>query len=333
VSVGDLAWRLARPILFAADPERAHEWALGAARLGGAPLGRLLGGAAPRGLERTVAGLRVRNPLGLAAGLDKNGVGLPFWRALGFGFFEFGTVTPRPQAGNPRPRVWRHRELGALVNRLGFPNDGAAAVARRLAAAKRPGDVVGINVGRNADTPNERAAEDYVAAVELTRSVADYWVVNVSSPNTPGLRALQARGPLTALLTRVRAAAGPTPLFVKLSPDLDGAGLADAAAAIRDSGCAGLIATNTTLDRPPGITAEGGLSGRPLQARARETVRALRALLGADVPIVAVGGIDGPDEARARLAMGADLLQVYTAFVLEGPSLPRRIVRGLANLE
>jgi dihydroorotate dehydrogenase len=323
------AWWLAAPVLSRLDPETAHDWTLRMAALGGATLARLVRGAPVPDLARTVAGLTVRNPLGIAAGLDKNGVALPFWRGLGFGFFEFGTVTPRAQPGNPPPRIWRYPELGALVNRLGFPNEGAEAVARRLRAVKQPGDVVGINLGRNADTPNERAAADYVAALELTRDVADYWVVNVSSPHTPGLRALQAREPLTALLGAVRHAARATPLFVKLAPDLSPGELAAAAAAIRDAGCAGVIATNTTVERSPGVATDGGVSGRPLRARARQTLVELRALLGRGMPIIAVGGIDGPDEARARLRAGADLLQVYTALVLAGPSLVSRILEGL----
>jgi len=317
-----------RPLLYRLDPERAHTVGLLAARAGGGALGRLLGGGPVAGRERVVAGLRFRNPLGLAAGFDKNGVGLPFWRALGFGFVEFGTVTPRPQPGNPPPRLWRFPAHEALGNRLGFPNDGAAAVARRLARDKRPGDVVGMNLGKNKETPLANAADDYVAALEATREVADYWVVNVSSPNTPGLRELQSRQYLADLLGRVREAAGEVPLFVKLSPDLEDAAVGDAADAVTSSGCAGVIATNTTLARPFPADFEGGLSGRPLAARSREVLRLLRERLPSH-PIVSVGGIDGPDEARARLSAGADLIQVYSAFVYGGPRFPRRVVAGL----
>jgi len=324
-----LAYRLARPLLFRMDPERAHAVALRAAAIGGAPLAWILGGDRIEARPRTVAGLRFPNPLGLAAGLDKNGVALPFWRALGFGFFEFGTVTPRPQPGNPPPRLWRFPAQRSLVNALGFPNDGAAAVAARLARARRTGDVVGINLGRNKETPNERAAGDYVAALDMTAEVADYFAVNVSSPNTPGLRALQTRGPLTELLGRVREAAGRKPLFVKLSPDANEAELADAAAAVRDSGCAGVIATNTTLARVPGVEGEGGMSGAPLRDRARAALATLRALLDPGFPIISVGGIDGPEEARHRLDAGADLLQIYTALVFEGPDLVPRILGAL----
>lgn len=317
-----------KALLFRLDPERAHALALRLARAGGGPLARLCGGRGVAGLEREVAGLRFPNPLGLAAGYDKNGVALPFWRALGFGFVEFGTVTPRPQPGNDKPRMWRFPKSNALGNRLGFPNDGAAAVAARLKAAKRPGDVIGINLGKNKDTPLERAADDYLEALEATRSVADYWVVNVSSPNTPGLRELQSKQYLADLLGSVRAAAGDVPLFVKLSPDLDDAGLSDAAEAA--AGCAGIIATNTTLERPEGIPAfEGGLSGVPLALRARDVLSRLRKLT--DLPIISVGGIDSAGEARARLDAGASLVQVYSALVFEGPTLPTRILRGLVD--
>ena len=327
-----LFYGAARALLFRLDSERAHDLVLGAARIGGGALGRLSGGRTVAGLEREVAGLRFRNPVGLAAGFDKNGVALPFWRALGVGFVEFGTVTPRPQGGNDRPRMWRFSGPQALGNRMGFPNEGAAAVAARLARAKRPGDVVGINLGKNKDTPNEDAASDYVAALEATREVADYWVVNVSSPNTPGLRELQTAQYLADLLGRVREAAGNVPLFVKLSPDLDDAGLCDAASAFRASGCNGLVATNTTLARPDTIPEfEGGLSGRPLAERSREVLRKLRELVGPDAPIISVGGIDSAAEAQARLDAGADLVQIYSALVFDGPGLPARIARGLTR--
>jgi dihydroorotate dehydrogenase len=298
--------------------------------LGAGPLGRLFAGATPSTHAREVAGIRFPNPVGLAAGFDKNGVALPFWRALGFGFVEFGTVTPRAQEGNARPRMWRFPDHRALGNRLGFPNEGAAAVNARLVRARRPGDVIGINLGKNKETPLERAADDYVAALHATRPAADYWVVNVSSPNTPGLRELQSRRYLADLLGRVRTAAEEVPLFVKLSPDLDETGLADAAAAVRESGCAGVIAVNTTLVRPADLRFEGGLSGAPLAARAREVLRELRRLLG-DLPIVSVGGIGDADEVRARLGAGASLVQIYSAMVFEGPGLPGRVLRSLAG--
>jgi len=324
-------YRLVRALLFRLDPERAHGLALGAARFGGGVFGRLCSGrgvVAPE-LAREVAGIRFCNPVGLAAGFDKNGVALSFWRALGFGHVEVGTVTPRPQPGNPRPRLWRFPELGALGNRLGFPSEGAAAVAERVARAKRPGDVVGINLGKNKETPNDQAFADYLEALEATREVADYWVVNVSSPNTPGLRELQSRLALTELLGRVREAAGAVPLFVKLSPDLEDGALEEAAEVCQQAGCAGIIATNTTLSRPEGAEFEGGLSGRPLAERSRAVLGLLHRICGPDFALISAGGIDSASEARARLEAGASLVQLYSALVFEGPGLVKRILRGL----
>jgi len=317
-----------KAFLFRLDPERAHDFALRAASRGGSGLAKLCGGRRVPGLEKEVAGIRFPNPVGLAAGLDKNGVALPFWRALGFGFVEVGTVTPRPQSGNPRPRVWRFPKHHALGNHLGFPSHGAGMVAARLRRDKLIGDVIGINLGKNRDTPLERAVDDYLAALDATRSVADYWVVNVSSPNTPDLRKLQSKEYLAELLGRVCAAANGVPVFVKLSPDLDDGQLADAATACRGSGCGGIIATNTTVARPEGVTFAGGLSGRPLAERAREVLARLKELAPA-IPLVSVGGIDSAEEARARLAAGADLVQVYTGLVFQGPGLVTRILKGL----
>jgi dihydroorotate dehydrogenase len=323
-----------KALLFRLSPERAHKLALGMARTGGGFFGKLCGGHDVEGLDVGVAGMELRNPLGLAAGFDKNGVALPFWRALGFGFVEIGTVTPRPQPGNEPPRLWRFKKHRALGNRLGFPNDGATAVAERIKRDKRPGDVIGINLGKNRTTPIEDAADDYVMALNATREVANYFAVNVSSPNTPDLRKLQSRQYLQDLLGRVKEAADGIPVFVKLSPDLSIDGLVDAAAAFSSSGCRGIIATNTTLERPEGIPAfEGGLSGRPLAERAHEMLLRLRELVGQDPVIMSVGGIDSPDEAAARLAGSAELVQIYTALVYEGPAFPRRILKHLAKLD
>ena len=321
--------KITRPLLFKLNPERAHALALRVARHGGGLAGRALGGKPVDGLERTVAGIRFPNPLGVAAGMDKNGVGLRFWSAAGFGFAELGTVTPRAQNGNDKPRMWRLPPQRALVNHLGFPNVGAAAVAERVRRTRRPGDVVGLNLGKNRDTALEDAADDYVAALQATADVADYFAVNVSSPNTPELRRLQTRAYLQDLLGKVHEAAEGKPVFVKLSPDLDEAGLHEAAQTVRDAGCAGLIATNTTLNKPEGCDLQGGLSGRPLAGRAAEVLGILRAVLGREFPIISVGGIDTPEEARARLEAGADLIQLYTGLVYEGPGLANRILRGL----
>jgi len=322
-----IAYACLKALLFRVDPERAHAWAVGAARAGGSGLAKIVGGREIRGLDAEVAGLRFKNPVGLAAGFDKNGVALPFWRALGFGFVEFGTVTPRPQPGNPPPRLWRFPKHRAIGNALGFPSDGAAMVAARIRRDKLRDDIVGINLGKNRDTALTRAAEDYVAALDATRSVADYFVVNVSSPNTPGLRDLQTKTYLEELLGHVVAAAGGTPVFVKLSPDLDERQLQDAVAACTSAHAAGLVLVNTTLARPEGVCFDGGLSGRPLAARAREVLTEARRLT--KLPLVSVGGIDSPAEAHARLEAGASLVQVYTGLVYEGPGLVPRILRGL----
>jgi len=324
-----MLYSLARPLLFRLDPEKAHHLAMWGARRGGEWLGRRMCGELPEPRPVEVAGLRFPNPVGLAAGFDKNGQALPFWRGVGFGFVEMGTVTPRPQAGNPPPRMWRFKQLKALGNRLGFPNDGAALVASRIKRDKQEGDVVGLNLGKNKETPNERAGDDYVAALEATRHVADYWVVNVSSPNTPGLRELQSRQYLADLLGRVREAAGSVPLFVKLSPDLDEPGLQDAAEATKAANLAGVVATNTTLARPEGVAFEGGLSGAPLAGRAREVLGELRRLLPPGTPLISVGGVDSAKEARARFEAGASLVQIYSALVFEGPGLIGRILREL----
>jgi len=323
-------YSLAKPLLFRLDPEKAHHLGLWAAQRGGAWLGNLLGSKAEEAKPVEVAGLRFPNAVGLAAGFDKNGVALPFWRALGFGHVEFGTVTPRPQFGNDKPRVFRFPAQRALGNRLGFPNNGAMMVAQRIRRDRERGDVIGINLGKNKDTPNERAVDDYLSALDSTRGVADYWVVNVSSPNTPGLRELQSKQYLTDLLSQVREAAGEVPLFVKLSPDLDEVGLQDAAESAKASNCAGVVATNTTLERPDGIEPfEGGLSGAPLAGRSREVLIELRRLLPPGTPLISVGGIDSAEEARARLDAGASLVQIYSAMVFEGPALVGRILRGL----
>ena len=292
-------------------------------------------------------GLTFAHPLGLAAGFDKNAVGIDGLAALGFGHVEIGTVTGEAQPGNPQPRLFRLPADHAIVNRMGFNNDGAEVVARRLAARGRPvgGPVLGVNIGKTKVVPEEEAARDYEKSAGLLAPHADYLVVNVSSPNTPGLRDLQAVEKLEPLLTAVRRRADEVtperrvPLLVKIAPDLsdeDVLAVGDLALAI---GLDGIIATNTTISRadlatPTATVAEigaGGLSGRPLTERAEAVLRALRQRVGPDLTLVGVGGITSVDDARRRLEAGADLLQGYTAFVYEGPLWPRRIVRGLAR--
>ena len=316
---------LLRPALFALDPERAHRLALEALRLSGR---RPVAHRAPGGID--CMGLKFGNRLGLAAGFDKNATALEGLGRLGFGFIEIGTVTPRPQPGQPRPRLFRLPAAGALVNRLGFPNDGATAVAARL-RRRRYGGILGVNIGKNAATPLDRAVDDYLACLRSFRALADYLVVNVSSPNTPALRELESRTRLEPLLTalleeRGRGAAGARPpLVLKISPDLDAAGLTEIAALIKALPLDGVIATNTTQGREGvpggGAIPSGGLSGRPLHARALRTIRALRAQLGPAFPIIGVGGVDSRAAARELRAAGADLVQVYTGLVYRGPAL------------
>lgn len=326
-----------RPALFALDPERAHRLTLDALRLVGRRTLRLRIDAPIECL-----GLHFPNRVGLAAGFDKNAVAVEGLGLLGLGFIEVGTVTPRAQAGQPRPRLFRLPAEGALINRLGFPNDGAEKVAYRLRHRRYRG-IVGVNIGKNANTPVSRAIDDYVSCLRTVRSVADYVAVNVSSPNTVDLRELQARERLEPLLTallqeRARgdaAAVGRLPLLVKISPDLSSKELQDIAALFKELSIDGVIATNTTLSpagvRPASNAQAGGVSGRPLHALAVRTVAELRACLGPDFLIVGVGGIDAPQAAIAMRAAGADLIQLYTGLVYRGPHLVSQCIRALED--
>lgn len=289
-------------------------------------------------------GLSFANRLGLAAGLDKDGRCISAWFALGFGFVEIGTVTPKPQPGNPEPRLFRLPAASALINRMGFNNEGAQALANRLGVYRaRGGDgVVGVNIGKNKDTPIEQSADDYVKALRIVHSDASYITVNISSPNTPGLRTLQAGDAMRALLEPVFACreqigGKPLPILVKVAPDLDEQERSDVAATLQDVGADGVIATNTTLERSAvrGLThAEeaGGLSGAPLTDRARVCVAQLRAELPKEFPIVGVGGVMRGHDAAALLEQGADLVQVYTGFIYRGVRLLREARRALASV-
>jgi dihydroorotate dehydrogenase len=333
------------------DPERIHHTAFRAIRAAGPVTSRLVRTPTERRVGASAQvhalGLTFPHPLGLAAGFDKNAVGIDGLAALGFGHVEVGTVTGEAQPGNPQPRLFRLTADRAIVNRMGFNNDGAEVVARRLAAWRAGGGrtILGVNIGKTKVVPEEEAAGDYEKSAGLLAPYADYLVVNVSSPNTPGLRDLQAVEKLAPLLTAVRRRADEVrpdhrvPLLVKIAPDLsddDVLAVADLAVA---SGLDGIIATNTTISREglasPDAEVErigaGGLSGRPLTERAEAVVRMLRERVGPDLTLIGVGGITTVDDARRRLAAGADLLQAYTAFVYEGPLWPRRIVRGLAT--
>ncbi|MDX6375032.1 MAG: dihydroorotate dehydrogenase [Nocardioidaceae bacterium] len=316
------------------DPERAHRLGFRAVRAARPVLAR----RRTPGRPVTAMGLTFPNVLGLAAGFDKNAVGIDALEALGFGHVEVGTVTGEPQPGNEKPRLFRLTADRAVVNRMGFNNDGAEAVAARLAArGRRERPVLGVNIGKSKVVPEDEAVRDYEKSARLLAPHADYLVVNVSSPNTPGLRNLQAVEKLEPILRAVRAVAGDVPLLVKIAPDLtddDVLAVADLATAIDLDG---IIATNTTISRdglastPEQVQAvgAGGLSGRPLTDRSLAVLRLLRERVGDSLTLIGVGGITTVDDARARLDAGADLLQGYTAFIYEGPGWPRRILRGV----
>ncbi len=332
-----LPFALARPFLFGLDPERAHDLTLDAiAALQNTPAQRLW--AQPRVADPvTLAGLRFANRVGLAAGLDKNGRCIDGLGAMGFGFVEVGTVTPLAQPGNPKPRLFRLPQAQALINRFGFNNDGLQAFVanvQRAHAFRRGGGIVGLNIGKNAATPIERAADDYLTALAGVYPHADYVTVNVSSPNTRNLRTLQADDALDALLAALQqrsaelaqAQGRRVPLFLKIAPDLDDAQLAAIAATLQRHAVAGVIATNTTLARDavrglPHADEAGGLSGAPLRAASDRVIGALRAMLGPRFPIIGVGGVLSGADAAAKLAAGADLVQLYTGLIYRGPAL------------
>lgn len=334
-----------RSLMFRLPPERAHALALGGLRFATAlpPVRWMLRRryCEPWSTPIEVAGLSFPNPVGLAAGYDKDALGWPALTTLGFGHIEVGTVTPRPQPGNPPPRVFRLPEDAALINRMGFPGRGAEFVAARLRRIPRPpGVVLGVNIGKNKDTPLEAAVDDYLSLLATFAPLADYLAVNVSSPNTEGLRRLQARAALEDLLGRLAAARreleGPRPpIFVKLAPDLDEQGLDDAVGAILDSGMDGIVATNTTIARE-GLRGarreeQGGLSGAPLAERSTAMIAAIHERTGGRVPIIGVGGVRTATDAKAKLDVGASLVQVYTGLIYEGPAMVRRILRGLKD--
>src|SRR5512133_481522 len=319
--------RLLRPLLFALDPETAHQFALACLRV----TGRLC----PRPTAKTTGvsafGLNFRHRIGLAAGLDKSGVALPAWEALGFSFVKIGTVTAQAQPGNPRPRIFRYPKERALINRLGFNNDGAEVIANRLAHLRErgnwPGIPVGINIGKSRVTTIERAVEDYLFSFRKVRTHADYVALNVSSPNTPGLRELQGGQRLDELLRAINAERGDLPLLVKIAPDLEPAPLGEIVSVCEANNISGIIATNTTLDHSAvAHDEEGGLSGAPLQRKSTAIVRQIANKT--KIPIVGCGGILDAASAREKIDAGADLLQIYTGFIYRGPTL----IRELATL-
>lgn len=303
-------------------------------------LARFVGGAssAQPGAGVNLMGLHFPNRVGLAAGFDKNAHDIDSLGRLGFGFIEVGTVTPRPQAGNPRPNLFRLAADDALINRLGFNNEGAAAAVRRLEVRRYAG-ICGVNIGKNFDTPLENSVDDYASCLRTVYGVADYVTINVSSPNTPGLRGLQDPGALRPLLLELAnlreqlqsVHAKRVPLLVKLSPDLSDAQLLSVAAQLRELPVDGIVATNTTITRPTSLISAaavetGGLSGRPLHSRSVAVLRALRGAMGPDFPIIGVGGIDSPERGMSTRDAGADLLQLYTGLIYRGPALIRELL-------
>lgn len=342
-------YRLARPLLFKLQPETAHGLAFAAGKIAqpvpGMPtlISAVCGRPAPA-LSRQVCGLTFASPIGLAAGLDKGAELLDIWKALGFGFVEIGTVTPQPQPGNPQPRLFRLPDEQLILNRMGFNSEGAAVVARRLRNRPR-GLMVGGNLGKNRTTPEALALADYQAAYRLIAPLVDFTILNISSPNTPGLRKLQAPEALKPLLEgmlglRKEMALERQPLFVKLAPDLPFEELDAIVDVVVSCGVSGIVATNTTLDR--GIVSEvnrakvegwgeGGLSGRGLKLKAREVQRRILQHLPPAVAFMACGGISSAEDAQTALDDGAALVQIYSALIFEGPLLIGRINRGLAN--
>ncbi len=328
-----MLYRLLRPALFMLDAERAHRLTIDLLRLGTGTAFTPEPRSTPE-LETVIGGLRFPNPVGLAAGFDKDAEVFGPSLAMGFGFVEVGTLTPLPQKGNPAPRLFRLVEDRAVINRMGFNNAGQEAALGRLEKRYRTRGIVGVNVGANKDSPDRIA--DYVKGVRTMAPVADYLTINISSPNTPGLRGLQDEGALDELLAEVRQAGAKKPVFLKVAPDLAEGDPERITRAAIDHGIAAIIVSNTTVSRPPLKSRHageaGGLSGAPLKPLALEALRQFRRASGGALPLVGVGGIASPEDAWARIRAGASLVQLYSAMVYEGPGIARRIVRGLEGL-
>jgi dihydroorotate dehydrogenase len=341
-----LPYSLARPFLFGLDPETAHELTLESlARAQGTPLQW----AYSNGMVEdpvTIAGLKFPNRVGLAAGLDKNARCIDALGAMGFGFVEVGTVTPKAQPGNPKPRMFRLPQANALINRLGFNNDGLDAFISNVqrASFRRKGRILGLNIGKNAATPIESATSDYLTCLAGVYPHADYVAVNISSPNTSNLRSLQSDAALDALLSAIAAEREAlavrhgrrVPIFVKIAPDLDEAQIDVIAATLKRHGMDGVIATNTTISREavqglPHAQETGGLSGGPVLESSNRVIRRLRSTLGPQFPIIGVGGIFSAKDARSKIEAGADVVQIYTGLIYRGPALVDEVARGLKN--
>ncbi|WP_184662354.1 quinone-dependent dihydroorotate dehydrogenase [Pedobacter cryoconitis] len=340
-------YRLIKPLFFKFDPEKVHYFVVQRLKWfhENFPLGKTIIRSSfdihIKGLEREVFGIKFRNPVGLAAGFDKNGEYIEALSDLGFGFIEVGTVTPLPQPGNDQPRMFRLADDEAIINRMGFNNKGVDTLAERLRVLKLKDKsiVIGGNIGKNKNTPNEDAVSDYVKCFDRLFDVVDYFVVNVSSPNTPGLRALQEKEPLTLLLKTLQERNHKNgisrPILLKIAPDLTNEQLDDIVEIVMEAGIAGVIATNTTIDRSglttgAAITNEaGGLSGKPLTVRSTEVIRYLSQKSNKAFPIIGVGGIHSPQDAKDKIEAGASLVQLYTGFIYEGPGIVKRICKAL----
>lgn len=340
-------YQLIKPLLFKFDPENIHHFVTGglrrASRIWGIkPFLKNAFQLDDKRLEREVLGLKFKNPLGLAAGFDKNADFIEDLAGFGFGFIEIGTVTPLPQPGNEKPRMFRLPDDEALINRMGFNNQGVDVVAHRLRALDRKGLIIGGNIGKNKQTPNEDALGDYIKCFDQLFDVVDYFVVNVSSPNTPGLRELQEKEPLKNILNslqhRNRKNDISRPILLKIAPDLSDSQLDNIIEIIKETNIAGVIATNTTISRegllsPESLSKEtGGLSGKPLRKRSTEVIRYLSEKSGKAFTIIGVGGIHSPEDAIEKLNAGATLIQIYTGFVYEGPGLVKRILKGILKV-
>ena len=341
-------YSLIRPLLFALDAERSHDLTLGLLRAtyrvpGARALLRRCYADHTPSLPVEVMGMRFPNPVGLAAGLDKEARCLAPLLDFGFGFLELGTVTPQPQPGNPKPRLFRLTRHAAIINRMGFNSSGLVAFLANLAAQPRRG-IIGINLGKNKLTPDAQAIDDYLAGLRAVYAHADYVTLNISSPNTPGLRALQNEAPLAALLAALKNEQGlltrthgrHVPIALKIAPDLDDIGIDAIARLLVEHNMDAVIATNTTIARPglehePRSRETGGLSGQPLCALSTQVIRRLHATLQGRIPIIGVGGISNADDTWEKLVAGADLIQLYTAFIYRGPGVVGEIVRGLAE--
>ncbi len=338
---------LVKPLFFKLDPESAHHFVVKRLKwfYNHFPFGKTLlrswFDVHIKGLEREVLGIKFRNPVGLAAGFDKNGEYIESLSALGFGFIEVGTVTPLPQPGNDKPRMFRLVDDRALINRMGFNNKGVDTLAERLRLLRKQNStiVIGGNIGKNKQTPNEEAVNDYIKCFDRLHEVVDYFVVNVSSPNTPGLRALQERGPLTEILNALNSRnallVNRRPILLKIAPDLTDEQLNDIVDIVQETKIDGIIATNTTIDRskltaPDAVKNEaGGVSGKPLTQRSTEVIRYLSARSNNSFVIIGAGGIETAEDAIEKLNAGASLVQVYTGFIYQGPEMVKNICKKL----